>query len=74
VSGKCAGNRKPPCGLGKNCKGFEKGHRCGAHAPVGGCPGHGDDAEKAKRAAALDAMLAENASSFQVGKFWRAVG
>jgi hypothetical protein len=40
-TGKCAGNRPPPCGRGKNCKSFESGFRCGAHAPVGGCAGHG---------------------------------
>jgi hypothetical protein len=40
-TGKCAGNRKPPCGRGENCKGFYEGHRCGAHAPAGNCPGHG---------------------------------
>jgi hypothetical protein len=74
MSGKCAGNRKPPCGSKKNCKGFEKGIRCGAHAPVGGCPGHGDDAEKKRQEAAFNRTLEKNAAAFQVGKFWRAVG
>lgn len=40
-TGICAGKRKPPCGRGSNCKGFEKGYRCGAHAPAKGCAGHG---------------------------------
>ena len=40
-TGKCAGKRKPPCGRVSNCAGFAKGFRCGGHAPVGNCPGHG---------------------------------
>lgn len=48
MSGKCAGKRPPPCGRGKNCAGFEKGHRCGAHEPVKGCAGHGKDGARSK--------------------------
>ena len=40
-TGKCTGKRKPPCGREENCKGFSEGYRCGGHAPVGNCPGHG---------------------------------
>ena len=45
-TGLCTGKRKPPCGRGENCKGFEKGIRCGGHAPVKGCAGHGSAQEK----------------------------
>jgi len=68
MSGKCAGKRKPPCGRGENCKGFYEGYRCGGHAPVGNCTGHGEDAAMRRRKAAFEKMLEENAATFQRGK------
>jgi hypothetical protein len=67
-----AEEKKPPCGKDKECAGASKGFRCGAHRVP--AESRGEDPAEDERRRRFDAALEENAASFQVGKFWRAVG
>jgi hypothetical protein len=70
MSGKCSGRRKPPCGRGENCKGFEQGHRCGAHEPVKGCSGKGGCKHPAPEPLGLDGLTPSERAYFG-GVTWR---